>query len=103
MLQNTNIYALKIEIQMLQNTNISALKREIQMLEYTHISALKREIQIQMSLVGGEDRRVGVCSSNCGHWKTIIGYMETSHNVAKCSNVYIFRYLNVQNFYILDI
>ena len=73
------------------------------MLENRNISALKREIQIQMSLVGGEDRRVGVCSSNCGHWKTIIGYMETSHNVAKCSNVYIFRYLYVQNVYILDI
>ena len=47
-----------------------------------------------MSLVGGEDRRVGVCCSNCGHWKTIIGYMETSHAVAKCSNVYIFLTVN---------
>ena len=32
----------------------------------------------------GEDGREGVCCSNCGHWKTIIGYMETSHVVAKC-------------------
>ena len=60
-------------------------ERDLQMMQQTDICALapKKRNTNRDVVGGGEDRRVDVCRSNCGHWKTIIGYMETSHTVAK--------------------
>ena len=63
-----------------------AQKRNANVAEQKYVRAKKRNTNTDV-IGWGEDRRVGVCSSNCGHWKTIIGYMETSQVVAKCSNV----------------
>ena len=62
---------------------------------YTNLLGQKANTDVSM---WGEDGRDGVCCSNCGHWKTIIGYMETWHDVAKIQPLKYFNLFNISIF-----
>ena len=62
---------------------------------YTNLLDQKANTDVSM---WGEDGRDGVCCSNCGHWKTIIGYMETWHDVAKIQPLKYFNLFNISIF-----